>query len=121
MKKSNDKMKTMDINEASKIVSKAQKEGGENWYDYWAPMEEDLLFISACLQLVEGYLEAQDNPSVTRVIDDLEERTGRVRKNLDEVRKKLRQKHRLGPIMPTYDDDFVFTLPKVTIEKYKLT
>lgn len=120
MKGENGKMKTMDINEASKIVQRVQKEGGEDWFDRWNPINDDLRFVSSSLDVISGYCSNDDdlNPLIT-VADDLKNRVERIQKNLDEVIERLGEKHRLGPFLPK-SPDRIFILPKVTIEKYKL-
>jgi hypothetical protein len=119
MKAQNHKLPTMDINEASKIVGKAQKE--EGWFDRWNALNDDLQFVTSSLDVIVGYCMNDDgeNPLITTV-DDLKSRVERIQKNLDEVIERLGEKYRLGPHLPKPKEKRIFILPKVVLEKYRL-
>ena len=124
MKPQDHKIKTMDINEAGRIVTKAHKEEGENWSDYWNPIGEDLRFTSSSMDVLIGYCMNGDGGGfldpLLPVLSDLKDRIDRAEKKLDEAIHKLGEKHRLGPYMPMSKEKGIFTLPKVVIEKYRL-
>jgi hypothetical protein len=119
MKAQNDKLKEMDINQASKIVRKAKEEEGENWFDYWNPMNTDLQFIKSSLDVAVHYCMERDDGPLIIVLDDLMSRVDKVQNQLDKVIHELGDKHRLGPFLPRGRDD-IFIVPKVVLEKYKL-
>jgi hypothetical protein len=119
MKGQNHKLKEMDINEASKIVQKLQKEGGEDWFDHWNLMNNDLQFIKSSLDVVVHYCMEKDDSPLIIVLDDLMSRVDKVQSQLDKVIHELGDKHRLGPHLPKAPDR-ILVLPKVTLEKYRL-